>query len=105
MNHNYKKIEDNFYYVKELINDKFMFKSLIDGFYFTDGSIEAIEKAQSNYFMNQYYNLKTSDVLNMIDDANSLTDVKKGLFYEYAAEFAAAWYDNFLTILERVKKA
>ena len=96
-------IEKNFNYIKDLLNDKFMIKEEIDGFYFNNLAIEILKKTDLNYCMNYYYNLSISDILNLIDDNESLTDVKKSLFYEYKTDYANLWYNNFLEVLKRVK--
>ena len=95
-----KQLNNNFYKLKELINDKFCYKEEIDGFWFTALSIEAVKKARKRHFLNNYYDLTVSDVLTMTDDAKELTDVKKELFYTYQAEYANAWYNNYIEILK-----
>ena len=96
-------IEKNFNYIKDLLNDKFMIKEEINGFYFNNLAIEILKKADLNYCMNSYYNLTISDILILIDENDNLADVKKSLFYEYKTEFASLWYNNFLEVLKKIK--
>ena len=98
-----KKLENNFYNMKKLLEDKFMFKKEIDGFYYTIGAIEKAKKAMKQYGLNSYYDLTISNFLNMIEENNSILEVKQSLFYEYQAEYANFWYNNFLEILGGVE--
>lgn len=100
---NIKKCEKNFNYLKNLLNDNFMIKEEIDGFYYPALAIETVNKSQVNYFINNYYNLKTCDILNMIDEAENIIQVKENLFCAYKVEYASAWYNNFLEVLEKIK--
>lgn len=99
---NIKKCEKNFNYIKSLLNDKFMVKEEFEGFYFPTLAIETIKNSNRNYFINSYYNLTISDILNMIDEANNLIEVKQNLFNEYKGEYANVWYCNFLQVLESI---
>ena len=98
-----KKIINNFNYLKKILNDKFMLVDEVDGFYFPTLAIELVRNSNRNFFMNEYYNLTISDILNMTSEANSLTDVKKHLFNEYKTEYADSWYQNYLQVIESIK--
>jgi len=98
-----KKIINNFNYLKNILNDKFMLVEEVDGFYFPTLAIELVKNSNRNFFMNEYYNLTISDILNMTSEANCLTDVKKYLFSEYRAEYADSWYQNYLQVIESIK--
>lgn len=97
------KIIDNFNYLKNILNDKFMLVEEVDGFYFPTLAIELVRNSNRNFFMNEYYNLTISDILNMTSEANCLTDVKKYLFSEYRAEYADSWYQNYLQVIESIE--
>lgn len=97
------KIIDNFNYLKNILNDKFMLVEEVDGFYFPTLAIELVRNSNRNFFMNEYYNLTISDILNMTSEANCLTDVKKYLFSEYRTEYADSWYQNYLQVIESIK--
>jgi len=99
----YKRINNNFKRIKKLLNSDEK-KQYVDGFYFNEKAIDEIEKAQINYFLNSNYNLTTSDVLNFIYDNKNINDVKNYLFLEYKEEYAKSWYENFLEILNNLKR-
>ena len=103
MKYDLKKIEKNFNYLKKIINDKFMLVEGVDGFFFPTIAIELLRNSNRNFFMNEYYNLTISDILNMTSEANSLSDVKKDLFNEYKTEYAVSWYQNYLQVIESIK--
>lgn len=98
-----KKIINNFNYLKNILNDKFMIVEEVDGFYFPTLAIEVVRNSNRDFFMNEYYNLTISDILNMTSEANCLTDVKEYLFSEYKAEYADSWYQNYLQVIESIK--
>ena len=98
-----KKIINNFNYLKNILNDKFMLVDEVDGYYFPTLAIELVKNSNRNFFMNEYYNLTISDILNMTSEANSLTDVKKQLFNEYKTEYADSWYQNYLQVIESIE--
>lgn len=104
MEYDYKKIEYKFYYLKNILNDKFMPKEEVNGFYFPILAIKLIKNSNLNYFMNPYFNLSIDDVLNMTEQANSLIDVKKELFNSYKSEYAEAWYKNYLQVINSLKE-
>lgn len=83
-----KKAQNRFYYIKKLINEDYRKAD-----YF-------INKLNKNFFMNNYYNLTNENIYNMIYDNNNITEVKKELFEEYQEEYAKAWFENFLFVLE-----
>jgi len=64
-----KKIINNFNYLKNILNDKFMLVEEVDGFYFPTLAIELVKNSNRNFFMNEYYNLTISDILNMTSEA------------------------------------
>ena len=97
------KLEKNFKYLKAIINDKTLIKDFVEDFAYPIKAIDIINNAQVNYFLNSYYNLTTADILNMIDDAETLQEVKKNLYTEYKEEYASAWYNNFIEVLSKIK--
>ena len=97
------KLENNFNYLKSIINDTTLVKELVEGFAYPIKVIDIVENAQVNYFLNSYYNLTTADILNMVDDAETLQEVKKNLYTEYKEEYASVWYNNFIEVLSKIK--
>ena len=98
-----KQVNYNFNVLKDILNDKFMIKEEVNGFFYPSEAVELVKFANVKYFINSYYNLSVSDILNLTEDADTLTDVKKSLFYDYKTEYAAAWYDNYINVLKNIK--
>lgn len=97
-----KNVNDVFRKIKKLINDNDDFKKEIDGCFYNEKAIEYVNSLiTEQYFINGYYDLTTSDILNMIDYSNVLGHVKLTLYEEYTEYYAEAIYNNFLEILER----
>lgn len=97
------KLEKNFKYLKAIINDTTLIKEYVEGFVYPIKAIDIINDVQVNYFLNSYYDLTTADILNMIDDAETMQEVKKNLYTEYKEEYASAWYNNFIEVLSKIK--
>ena len=95
-----KKAQNRFYYIKKLINDKNDVKELIDCFYFNSKAIKYVEKLNKSFFINNYYNLTTANILLDIHESENISEVKKHYFNMYQNTFAAAWFENFLSVLE-----
>lgn len=95
-----KKAQNRFYYIKKLINNKNDVKEYCDGFFFNEKAIRYVEKLKKGFFINNYYNLTTSNILIEISELKNLSEFKKQLFKEYKKEFAAAWFENMIYILE-----
>lgn len=96
------KMEKNFNYLKSIINNTSLIKENIEGFYYPQKAIDIVNNAQTEYFLNEYYNLTTADILLMVDDADTLQDVKNNLLAEYKEEYASAWYENFIEVISRI---
>lgn len=97
-----KNINNVFKKIKRLIKNENDYKKEIDGYFYNEKAIEYVNSlTNEQYFINGYYDLKTSDILNMIDDSDALDHVKATLHEEYTKDYANAIYDNFLEILKR----
>lgn len=97
-----KNVNDVFRKIKKLINDNEDFKKEIDGYFYNEKAIEYVNSlTKEQYFINGYYDLTTSDILNMIDYSDTLDHVKVTLYEEYTKHYADAIYGNFLEILKR----
>lgn len=95
-----KKAQNRFYYIKKLINNDYDVKEFIDGFYFNSKAIKYVEKLNKNFFINNYYNLTTSDLLLDVYENDNITQVKNYYFKTYQDYYAKAWLENFLFVLE-----
>lgn len=97
-----KNINDVFRKIKRLIKNENDYKKEIDGYFYNEKAIEYVNSlTKEQYFINGYYDLTTSDILNMIDDSGVLDHVKYNLYEKYTKCYAEAIYGNFLEILER----
>ena len=52
-----------------------------------------------NYFINSYMDLTIYDILNMIEESESVNEAITELFEEYDPNSALGWGDNFITLL------
>ena len=87
--------------LKKIINDENDIKILIDNqFYFNKRAFDYVDKFEKRFFLNSYYNLTSLDLLLMIDEAESIEEVKKQLFEDYDHDYALAIYQNFINVLE-----
>lgn len=96
-------MKNNFNYLKNIINDTSLIKENIDGFYYPQKVIDIINNVQVKYFLNEYYNLTTADILTMVNDASTLQEVKENLLSVYKEEYANAWYENFIEVLSKIE--
>lgn len=97
-----KNVNNVFKKIKRLIKSENDYKKEIDGYFYNEKAIEYINSlTKEQYFINGYYDLKTSDILNMIDDSDALDHVRSTLYEEYTKYYAEAIYNNFLEILKR----
>ena len=97
-----KNVNNVFKKIKRLIKSENDYKKEIDGYFYNEKAIEYVNSlTKEQYFINGYYDLTTSDILNMIDYSNTLNHVKTTLYEEYTKHYADAIYGNFLEILKR----
>lgn len=97
-----KNVNNVFKKIKRLIESKNDYKKEIDGYFYNEKAIEYVNSlTKEQYFINGYYDLTTSDILNMINYSNVLGHVKFTLYEEYTRYYAEAIYNNFLEILKR----
>lgn len=97
-----KNVNNVFKKIKRLIESENDYKREINGYFYNEKAIEYVNSlTKEKYFINSYYDLTTSDILNMIDDSDTLDHVKVTLYEEYTKHYADAIYGNFLEILER----
>lgn len=89
--------------LKEILENKDDIKKELDGFYFNEKAINLLENTDMRFFINIYHNLTIANILNMIEDSDSLEKVYKVLLEEYKFEYAEAWYNNFCEVLNKIK--
>lgn len=86
--------------IKKLINNKNDTKILIDNqFYYNKKAVDYVNKFDKRFFLNAYFDLTTLDILLMIDEANTVEEVKKQLFENYDHDYALALWENFKSVL------
>lgn len=97
-----KNVNNVFRKIKRLINNENDYKKEIDGYFYNEKAIEYVNSlTKEQYFINGYYDLTASDILNMVDYSDTLDHVKFTLYEEYTRYYADAIYGNFLEILKR----
>lgn len=99
-----EKLGQTFNKIKKWLNNGNDIKMEVEGFYFNTKAVEFLRETSKDFFINSYYNLLLSDILNMIDDNDNIIEVKEELEKEYEKMYAEAWYNNFIEILERTQK-
>lgn len=93
------KIKKEFRKFKKLLNDEYDYKVCLDGFSFNSKAVEYLDNAKLNFHMNTYYDLTKYDVLNLINENESIEQVKAYLYNEYESYYADSWYQNFEYVL------
>ena len=93
--------EEKFNYLKEVIEDGSN-KVEFDGFYFPEEAVYIINGGDLNQNLNKYMNLTTSNILNDIEEFDSIDDVIDNYFEEYLPDSAFTWATNFVDVLNSV---
>lgn len=94
-------IRNNFNDLKNIM-DTDTKKTLVDGFYLSEKAVAILKMVDKSYHLNSYMNLTISDILNMVDDNDTIEGAINELFEEYKADSAYSWADNFITILSKL---
>lgn len=94
-------IRNNFNDLKDIM-DTDTEKTLVDGFYLSEKAVTILKIADKSHHLNSYMNLTISDILNMVDDNDTIEGAINELFEEYNADSAYSWADNFVTILSKL---
>lgn len=95
-------IKNSFNNLKDIM-DTDTEKTLVDGFYLSEKAVTILEMADKSHHLNSYMNLTISDILNMVDDNDTIEGAINELFEEYNADSAYSWADNFVTILSKME--
>lgn len=94
------KEEKNFKYLKKMINSDKDIKQLVENqFYYNKKAVDYVESLNKNYFINSFYNLTTLDILLMVDENDSIEELKRQLFEEYEENYAKTIYIAFIEAL------
>lgn len=86
--------------LKEILNDESNDTS-VDGYYFPSKAVAVLENTKQ-YHLNGYMDLTVSDILNMIDDCDTIEEAIHKLFVDYNPNSAFSWADNFVTVLDKL---
>lgn len=76
----------------------------VNGFYFPNKAVEIVKTANGDgqYHLNANMDLNVSDILNMVDDNETIESAIDELFDDYKADSAFSWGDNFINILSKM---
>lgn len=77
-------------------------KTLVDGFYFPKKAVDILNNSDKSHHLNSYMDLTISNILNLIEDNNTIEEAIDELFNDYKADSAFSWADNFVTVLSKV---
>ena len=90
---------NNFNLLKEIIAEGDN-KVDVDGFYFAEKAYNMVANVTKNqHHLNAYMDLTPANILNMVEDNDTIEEALNELFEEYNEDSALSWGDNFLTKL------
>lgn len=84
--------------LKDIINEGDN-KVDVDGFYFPEDAVNLLKSSDKSHHLNSYMDLTVSNILNLVDDNNSIEEAIDQLFEEYKSDSAFSWADNLITVL------
>jgi len=90
----------NFADLKELVTVRDNLE-YIDGFYFSRDAIDVAEN-RGQYHLNKYMDLTVVDLLNAVEDFDTVEDAIDDLFNDYKPEYAYSWSENFINALDNL---
>lgn len=73
-----------------------------DGYYFPENAISLLEENEQHH-LNCYMDLTVSNILNMINDNDTIENAIHELFEEYKPDYAFSWSDNFICVLNHIQ--
>ena len=91
---------ESFKELKEILDEETSDTS-VDGYYFPAKAVAVLENTKQ-YHLNGYMDLTVSDVLNMVDDCETIEEAIHELFEDYKPDSAFSWADNFITVLDKL---
>lgn len=97
---NRAKASKRFYYLHKILNNDSDYEvELLDFCYYKKRAIDYVKKLNREFFMNSYYNLKISDILDYAKEHKTLKEVKKSMYEDYKPYYASAWFENMVYVL------
>ena len=72
----------------------------IDGWYYPERAVAIVNGGSLDYHLNPYMNLTVTNILNMINENETVEDAIDELFTEYKVDSAYSWADNFISVLK-----
>lgn len=78
------------------------YKVDVDGYYFTQSAVNAVETANKGFHMNQYMDLTVSNILNMVKENDTVEQAVRHLFDDFKYLSAFSWALNFINVLEKI---
>lgn len=91
---------ESFKELKEILDDE-THDTSVDGFYFPAKAVAVLENTEQ-YHLNGYMDLTVSNILNMVDDCDTIEEAIHQLFVDYNPDSAFSWADNFVTVLDKL---
>ena len=91
---------ESFKELKEILDNETNDTS-VDGFYFPAKAVAVLENTKQ-YHLNGYMDLTVSNILNMVDDCDTIEEAIHELFVDYRPDSAFSWADNFVTVLDKL---
>lgn len=92
--------KESFKELKEILDDE-THDTSVDGFYFPAKAVAILENTEQ-YHLNGYMDLTVSNILNMVDDCDTIEEAIHQLFVDYNPDSAFSWADNFVTVLDKL---
>lgn len=74
----------------------------VDGFYFPSKAVAVLDNTDKRHNLNSYMDLTVSNILNLVDDNDTIEGAVEELFADYKADSALSWADNFVTVLGKL---
>lgn len=74
----------------------------VDGFYFPSKAVAILDNTDKRHNLNSYMDLTVSNILNLVDDNDTIEGAVEELFADYKADSALSWADNFVTVLGKL---
>ena len=74
----------------------------VDGWYYPEKAVYVVKQSDLSYHLNPYMDLTVANILNMVNDNESIEAAIDELFNEYKADSAYSWADNFISKLDKL---
>ena len=94
-----EKAREHFDMLKDII-DEGEDKINVDGWYYPTKAVYVVKQSDLSYHLNKYMDLNVANILNMVNDNDSIEEAIDELFEDYVADSAYSWANNFITKLD-----